>query len=151
MRNPQHQPVFVDNSMFMARTQALGKTLYYQGDIVSLSCFTKANPGLSISQSYMEAVNKETLAIAFSRYEQQEILLRNRYKSPKVWSEIALDANYIPERYNGVLVPDGPLWCLAERIGKFRREGKNRRDNAAGMETFTMCCCKRCLIVFIFF
>ncbi|KAI8150346.1 acyltransferase-domain-containing protein [Fennellomyces sp. T-0311] len=118
MRSPQNKPVFVDNSVFMARTQALGKTLYYQGDL-----------------SYLEAVNKETIAIAFNRYEQQGILLRNHYKQPKVWSEVALDADYIPERYNSVLVPNGNLWCLAERIGKFRREGKNRRDNAAGMKS----------------
>ena len=45
---------------------------------------------------------------------------------------MALDTCYIPERYNSYLVPEGRLWGLAERIGKFRREGKNRRDNAAG-------------------
>lgn len=39
---------------------------------------------------------------------------------------------YIPDRYSSVLVPRGRLWDLAEHLGKFRREGKNRRDNAAG-------------------
>ncbi|KAI9498880.1 hypothetical protein BDB00DRAFT_797081 [Zychaea mexicana] len=114
VRAQQDKPVFVDNSAFMKRTQALGKTLYYQGDL-----------------SYLEAVNKETVAHAFNRYEQQGILLRTHYKQPRIWSEVALDAKYIPERYNSVLITEGRLWGLADHIGKFRREGKNRRDNAA--------------------
>ncbi|KAG2227412.1 hypothetical protein INT45_007437 [Circinella minor] len=114
IRAPQDKPVYVDNSLFIQRTQALGKTLYFQGDL-----------------SYLEAVNKETISHAFSRYEQQGVMVRKSYKQPKVWSEVALDTRYIPERYNSYLIPEGRLWELAERIGKFRREGKNRRDNAA--------------------
>ncbi|GES76797.1 putative acyltransferase [Rhizophagus clarus] len=44
---------------------------------------------------------------------------------------IALSPDYIPTRNSdGAIEPRGKLWDLVERIGKFRREGKNRRDNA---------------------
>lgn len=108
-------PIWVDSKLFANRTQALGKTLYYQGDL-----------------SYLEAVNKETLSNAFMRYEEQHILLKKRHLNPKSWSEVAVSPDYTPERQNGVLIPRGHLWELVERIGKFRREGKNRRDNATG-------------------
>ncbi|KAI9265280.1 putative acyltransferase [Phascolomyces articulosus] len=112
---PQNQSIFIDSRVFMARTQALGKTLYFQGEL-----------------SYLEAVNKETITNAFHRFEQEGVLLRNQYSQLKdSWSEVGLNIDYIPERYNGVLVPRGRLWELAELIGKFRREGKNRRDNVA--------------------
>ncbi|CEG66153.1 hypothetical protein RMATCC62417_02786 [Rhizopus microsporus] len=106
-------PIWVDSKLFAARTQAMGKTLYYQGDL-----------------SYLEAVNKETLNSAFTRYEQMHILLKRRHQQPKPWSEVAISSDYVPSRQNGVLVPRGHLWELVERIGTFRREGKNRRDNA---------------------
>ncbi|RCH90268.1 hypothetical protein CU098_003351 [Rhizopus stolonifer] len=107
------QPIWVDSALFSNRTQSLGKTLYYQGDL-----------------SYLEAVNKETLSNAFMRYQEQNILLKKRHNSPKPWSEVAISPDYTPERQNGVLIPRGHLWELVERIGRFRREGKNRRDNA---------------------
>lgn len=77
-------------------------------------------------------MNKETISTAFNRFRQSGILLVKQYKEPKPWSEVALDVKYIPDRYSSVLVPRGRLWDLAEHLGKFRREGKNRRDNAAG-------------------
>ncbi|KAL0095889.1 acyltransferase [Phycomyces blakesleeanus] len=107
------EPVWVENKLFANRAQALGKTLYYQGDL-----------------SYLEAVNKETLNQAFTRYQEKNILLKRRQGSPKPVSEVALSLDYTPDRVNGVLSPRGHLWELVERIGKFRREGKNRRDNA---------------------
>ncbi|KAI9310810.1 hypothetical protein BX666DRAFT_2032528 [Dichotomocladium elegans] len=102
-----------DARIFSNRAQALGKTLYYQGDV-----------------NYLEAVNKETLSTAFNRYQQQGIMIMERHHTPKPWVEVSLTEAYIPERVNGVLAPQGLLWLLAERIGKFRMEGKNRRDNA---------------------
>ncbi|KAI7905108.1 uncharacterized protein BX663DRAFT_501774 [Cokeromyces recurvatus] len=105
--------IWVDSKLFANRAQSLGKTLYYQGDL-----------------SYLEAVNKETLSNAFTHYEEQKILLKKRYSNPKPWSEVAVSPDYTPERQNGVLMPRGHLWELVERIGRFRREGKNRRDNA---------------------
>ncbi|KAI8993177.1 hypothetical protein BDB01DRAFT_775443 [Pilobolus umbonatus] len=110
---PDQAPLWMEGKLFASRTQALGKTLYYQGDL-----------------SYLEAVNKETLSNAFIRYEEQNILLKRRHPTPKPWSEVAISADYVPQRQNGVLIPRGNLWELVERIGGFRREGKNRRDNA---------------------
>lgn len=110
------EPVWVDSKLFANRTQSLGKTLYYQGDL-----------------SYLEAVNKETLSNALNHYEGQNILLKKRHSLPKPWSEVAISHSYAPERRNGVLVPSGHLWELVEHIGIFRREGKNRRDNATGI------------------
>ncbi|KAG0168208.1 hypothetical protein DFQ30_005079 [Apophysomyces sp. BC1015] len=109
----QKGSIWVEPKLFANRTQALGKTLYYQGDL-----------------SYLEAVNKETLNQAFTRYEEQNIIVKRRHQTPKPWSEVALSNDYLPERQNGILMPRGHLWELVERIGRFRREGKNRRDNA---------------------
>jgi hypothetical protein len=84
-------------------------------------------------QSYLEAVNKETLKNAFSRYIEQGLLLNRRFKTGKVTSEFALSPDCIPQRGDdGAILPQGRLWQLVERIGKCRREGKNRRDNATG-------------------
>ncbi|KAI9278119.1 hypothetical protein BY458DRAFT_538806 [Sporodiniella umbellata] len=107
------QPIWVDTKLFATRSQAMGKTLYYQGDL-----------------SYLEAVNKETLSNTLTRYEEKGIILKRRHNHPKSWSEISLSPDYVPERLNGVLIPRGHLWELVERIGIYRREGKNRRDNA---------------------
>jgi hypothetical protein len=88
-------------------------------------------------QSYLEAVNKETLKNAFSRYVEQGILLNRKFKTGKVTSEVALDEDYVPRRgENGAILPQGRIWQMVERIGKCRREGKNRRDNATGKQSF---------------
>ena len=80
----------------------------------------------------MEAVNKETLSTAFNRYQEQDIITIQRHATPKSWIEISLTDHYVPERVNGMLIPQGALWDLADRIGKFRMEGKNRRDSQTG-------------------
>lgn len=77
-------------------------------------------------------MNKETLSNAFTRYQEQGIMMSRRHATPKPWSEVALSPDYVPERIDGVLSPHGRLWALMERIGKFRMEGKNRRDSATG-------------------
>lgn len=77
-------------------------------------------------------MNKETLSSAFTRYQEQKVMLTRTHNSPKRWSEVALAESYIPERVDGMLAPRGKLWELVERIGKFRMEGKNRRDSATG-------------------
>jgi hypothetical protein len=107
--------VWVDYKLFSNRAQSLGKTLYYQGDL-----------------SYLEAANKETLTTAFTRYRDMNILVRRYHPTPKPWSEVTIGSDYTPERQNGILVPRGHLWEMVDRIGRFRREGKNRRDNATG-------------------
>lgn len=83
----------------------------------------------------MEAVNKETLSTAFNRYQEQDIITIQRHSTPKPWIEISLTDHYVPERVSGMLMPQGALWDLADRIGKFRMEGKNRRDSQTGICT----------------
>ncbi|CAO3633120.1 unnamed protein product [Cunninghamella echinulata] len=113
--NRSNDAVWVESKLFEKRVQALGKTLYYQGDL-----------------SYLEAVNKETLSNTMTRYLEKGIIVKRKHIHPKPWTEIRLHEDYIPQRLNGVLTPHGHLWEMVERIGKFRREGKNRRDNATG-------------------
>lgn len=67
-----------------------------------------------------------------TRYQEKGIIVKRKHTHPKPWTEIRLHEDYIPQRLNGVLTPHGHLWEMVERIGKFRREGKNRRDNATG-------------------
>ncbi|CAG8448350.1 4975_t:CDS:10 [Diversispora eburnea] len=99
---------------FHNKCQLFGKTLYYQGDL-----------------SYFEAVNKETLKNAFILLEEVGIIMVKRSRDDKIKPTIALAVDYIPTRNSdGAIEPKGKLWELVERIGKFRREGKNRRDNA---------------------
>ncbi len=99
---------------FHNKCQLFGKTLYYQGDL-----------------SYFEAINKETLKNAFIKLEEVGLIMVKRSRSTKVMPTIALHPDYVPTRNSeGAIEPKGKLWDLVERIGKFRREGKNRRDNA---------------------
>ena len=103
-----------DERDFHNKCQLFGKTLYYQGDL-----------------SYFEAVNKETLKNAFIRLEEMNIILVKRSRNTKILPTIALSPEYVPTRNDqGAIEPKGKLWDLVEHIGKFRREGKNRRDNA---------------------
>ncbi|RUS23116.1 hypothetical protein BC937DRAFT_92205 [Endogone sp. FLAS-F59071] len=104
---------WIDEGTFTRRAQALGKTLYFQGDL-----------------SYLEAVNKETLKNAFIRLEEQRIIMVRRGGSNKESYQWALHPVWAPEQRNGHIVPAGKLWDMVEKIGGFRREGKNRRDNA---------------------
>ncbi|RUS24821.1 hypothetical protein BC938DRAFT_473025 [Jimgerdemannia flammicorona] len=104
---------WIDEGTFTRRAQALGKTLYFQGDL-----------------SYLEAVNKETLKNAFIRLEEQRIIMVRRAGLNRESHQWALHPAWAPERRNEQVVPAGKLWDMVERIGGFRREGKNRRDNA---------------------
>ncbi|CAG8571791.1 16329_t:CDS:10, partial [Dentiscutata heterogama] len=99
---------------FQNKCQLFGKTLYYQGDI-----------------SYFEAVNKETLKNAFTHFENAGVIMVKRSRNVKTQPTIALAPKFIPTRNSdGIIEAKGELWNLVEKIGKFRREGKNRRDNA---------------------
>ncbi|CAG8590188.1 6313_t:CDS:10 [Funneliformis mosseae] len=99
---------------FHNKCQLFGKTLYYEGDL-----------------SYFEAINKETLKNAFIRLEEVGLIMVKRSRNTKVMPTVALHPDYVPTRNSeGAIETKGKLWDLVERIGKFRREGKNRRDNA---------------------
>jgi hypothetical protein len=94
------------------RAQVFGKTLYHQGDL-----------------SYFEAVNKETLKNAYTRFEEEGMIVvtKPKDKSP---ATIRLSDVWVPVRGSKGIIADGPLWRFAERISSSRREGKNRRDGA---------------------
>jgi len=95
--------------------QLLGKSLYHQGDL-----------------SYFEAVNKETLKNAWTRFEEEGIILVAKSRNSKVQPKAKLAPEWESTRNpeNDLLVPEGRLWDFAEKIAQSRREGKNRRDGA---------------------
>lgn len=112
--NGEPQLYWVEERVFTEKTQTFGKTLYHQGDL-----------------SYFESVNMETLKNGFHRLSDYGILLIKKPTNNKERTKIALHPDYIPSRGpDGRVGTEGALWDMVERIGTFRREGKNRRDNA---------------------
>jgi 1-acyl-sn-glycerol-3-phosphate acyltransferase len=109
------EDVWVDFKRAQDTAQLLGKTLYHQGDL-----------------SYFEAVNKEALKNAYTRFEEEGIILVAKNKDSKLGPRVRLAADWTPRRdaKTGSLVPSGRLWDFTERIAQCRREGKNRRDGA---------------------
>ncbi|KAJ3342839.1 hypothetical protein HDU93_000969 [Gonapodya sp. JEL0774] len=127
---------WVDEGTLMARLQMFGRTLYYEGDLVT-----------------MEAYNKETLKNALARLQEMGVIVGRKSRPlasitpasrgtssvgtvmpPQTASKspahtfLALHPDYIPPL--GFLdQPSGTLWELVKRIGQYRREGKQRRDN----------------------
>ncbi|KAG0299366.1 hypothetical protein BGZ98_010111, partial [Dissophora globulifera] len=111
----QPQLHWVEERVFMEKTQMFGKTLYYQGDL-----------------SYFESVNMETLKNGFNRLSDYGILMIKKPTNSKERTKVALHPDFMPSRGpDGRVSTDGALWDMVEHIGTFRREGKNRRDNAA--------------------
>ena len=106
---------WVDFKRAQDTAQLLGKTLYHQGDL-----------------SYFEAVNKEALKNAYTRFEEEGIILVANSKDSKAGPRVRLAPDWTPQRdaETGSLVSAGRLWDFTERIAKCRREGKNRRDGA---------------------
>jgi hypothetical protein len=95
------------------QAQRLGKTLYAQGDI-----------------SYLEAVNRETLRNAYTRFAESGIIsISSPSKDGKIPAAVHLTPEWMPNRTNdGHIQAQGKLWEYCESISKARREGKNRRD-----------------------
>lgn len=93
----------------------MGKTLYHQGDL-----------------SYFEAVNKETLRNAWTRYDEEGILQIVKPRDSKSSPRARLAPEWTPSRDpdTGLLLSEGRLWDFIEAIAQSRREGKNRRDGA---------------------
>lgn len=114
----------IEEKTFMERIQLFGQTLFYEGDLV-----------------YLEAINKETLKNAVSRMKEFGILVtRQRPPAPGAKggsvTMITLHPDWItdfalPGGKAPFTRPTGRLWEMAERIGRYRREGKQRRDNAS--------------------
>ncbi|KAI5201000.1 hypothetical protein AUEXF2481DRAFT_4104 [Aureobasidium subglaciale EXF-2481] len=97
----------------VTQAQRLGKTLYAQGDI-----------------SYLEAVNRETLRNAYTRFAESGIIfITSPSKDGKIPAAVYLTTEWMPERAeDGQIRAEGKLWEYCESISKARREGKNRRD-----------------------
>ncbi|KAK3829829.1 MAG: acyltransferase [Linnemannia elongata] len=105
---------WIEERVFVEKTQMFGKTLYYQGDL-----------------SYFESVNMETLKNGFNRLCDYGILMIKKPTGPKERTKVALHPDFMPSRgSDGHVIASGALWDMVEHIGTFRREGKNRRDNA---------------------
>lgn len=104
--------LWLDMKKVQDHAQWLGKTLYHQCDL-----------------SYFEAVNKETLKNAYTRFEEEGIILVTTSRDAKVSSTVRLADDWKPQRSaEGALLPEGKLWSFADLISQSRREGKNRRD-----------------------
>ncbi|GAA5965561.1 hypothetical protein JCM3765_007380 [Sporobolomyces pararoseus] len=98
---------------FQTSAQLLAKTLFAQGDV-----------------SYLEAVNQATLLNAFQRMVDLGLILTRRSRAKKSIPLMALHPEWVPQRNgDGSIEADGQLWTFVERLSRFRREGKNRRDN----------------------
>ncbi|KAF9169199.1 hypothetical protein BGX21_010847 [Mortierella sp. AD011] len=112
--NGEPQPYWIEERVSMEKTQMFGKTLYYQGDL-----------------SYFESVNMETLKNGFNRLSDYGIMMVKKATNSKEKTKVALHPDFMPSRgADGRLSCNGTLWDMVEHIGTFRREGKNRRDNA---------------------
>ncbi|EXJ91909.1 acetyltransferase [Capronia epimyces CBS 606.96] len=107
---------WIDMPKAQSTAQLVGRTLYHQGDL-----------------SYYEAINKESLKNAYSRFQEEGIILVAKGKDSKSPSMVRLAPDWMPERdpTTGELRVSGRLWDFIEAIALHRREGKNRRDGAA--------------------
>ncbi|KAG6355733.1 hypothetical protein INS49_003697 [Diaporthe citri] len=112
----QETEVWIEVSKAQNSAQLLGKTLYHQGDL-----------------SYFEAVNKETLKNAYTRFEEEGIIQVVKSRDTKIPPRLRLAPEWQPARdpTTGSLNAIGSrLWNFTEKIANSRREGKNRRDGA---------------------
>lgn len=88
-------------------TKQLGKTLYHQGDL-----------------SYFEAVNKETLKNAYTRFEEDGLIAVSTSRDKRVPPTLQLRDEWTPARdSSGAIMAQGRLWDFAEMISQSRREG----------------------------
>lgn len=101
---------WLDMKSVQDSAQLLGKTLYHSGDL-----------------SYFEAVNKEALKNAYTRFQEEGIIIVGKGKEAKTGPIVRLAEDWTPEKDN---VTSGRLWAFIESIAQCRREGKNRRDGA---------------------
>lgn len=112
---PESSTAWIDMKKAQDAAQLFGRTLYHQGDL-----------------SYFEAINKEALKNAYTRFQEEGIVIVSRNPEAKGGPVVRLSPEWTPERdeETGEVRPAGKLWDLTERISQHRREGKNRRDEA---------------------
>lgn len=108
---------WVPMSQAQNTAQLMGRTLYHQGDL-----------------SYFEAINKEALKNAYSRFQEEGIIQVTRSRGGKGAAPptVRIASEWLPQRdpETGDFKASGKLWDFVEKIGIHRREGKNRRDGA---------------------
>ena len=78
-------------------------------------------------------MNKEALKNAYSRYEEEGIILRIKAPEPPNSIYVKLSSEWPMTRNSEtkLIQPgSGRLWDFIDRLGKCRREGKGRRDGA---------------------
>jgi 1-acyl-sn-glycerol-3-phosphate acyltransferase len=113
--NTSPNSAWIDMSLAQSTAQLFGRTLYHQGDL-----------------SYFESINKEALKNAFTRYQEEGIILVAKAEDGR-GVKVSVAPEWLPKRdeTTGKVMPEGRLWEFVERIASHRREGKNRRDGAA--------------------
>ncbi|KAK5275409.1 hypothetical protein LTR40_013084, partial [Exophiala xenobiotica] len=99
--------IWLDMQKAQNTAQLGGRTLYHQGDL-----------------SYFEAVNKEALKNAYSRFQEEGIILVSKGKDSKTPAMVRLAPEWMPERdaTTGELKASGRLWDFIESIALHRRE-----------------------------
>ncbi|CEQ41343.1 SPOSA6832_03065, partial [Sporobolomyces salmonicolor] len=130
------QPVaWFAEKAFQASAQLLAKTLFAQGDV---SYWEAVNQGplcnvpnttpLDLTDSWWRTA---TLSNAFQRMVDLGVILTRRSTTGnKPVALMALHPDWVPLRLeDGEIAPEGKLWSFVDRLSRFRREGKNRRDN----------------------
>ncbi|KXS21141.1 acyltransferase-domain-containing protein [Gonapodya prolifera JEL478] len=139
---------WVDEGTLMARLQMFGKTLYHEGDLATMEAYNKETlknalarlqeMGVIVGRKAPEArvqatptpapppVNLTMAPNALSPGKRSP----QPPAPPKVLAHnfFSLHPDYIPP-VGFIEQPQGQLWDLVERIGRYRREGKQRRDN----------------------
>lgn len=108
--------VWIDMKKAQDTAQLFGRTLYHQGDL-----------------SYFESINKEALKNAYTRYQEEGIILVAKGDpNNKTGPTVRIAPEWVPQRdpSTGQIRAEGRLWDFVERIAQHRREGKNRRDGA---------------------
>ena len=104
----------VDLNLALKCAQLLGRTLYHQGEL-----------------SYFEAINSQALRNAYTRLEEEEIIVISKPKDSKAPTLVRISDDWMPTRSStGDILPEGRLWDFISRISEYRREGKGRHDSA---------------------
>lgn len=106
--------LWLDMKTVQDQAQRLGKTLYAQGEV-----------------SYFESVNKETLKNAYTRFEEEGILVTRKAGGKGSAQVVRLAEGWVPVRdeVTGQVKAAGKLWDFCEEISRYRVEGKHRRDS----------------------
>ncbi|KAG5461259.1 MAG: hypothetical protein BJ554DRAFT_6573 [Olpidium bornovanus] len=141
------EPPWVDDKLFMSRVQLLGRTLYYQGDLTYYEAINKE----TLKNAYLRLQSAKD----------EGAVLRVRRPAPSARQQVpavSLDPRYVPvvnanrHRHDGgdknvqaecyqvhnwnhvqySVQPQGALFELMERVGRFRREG--RTASSEGIE-----------------